>query len=150
MLAYALSARWMPERTEFLDTATRVADWWLAHVPEDRVAFWDFADPAIPDIERDTSATAIAAASLLKLSELVSDPDLSSRYHDAAQETVRALLEGYLTPTSPDDSRQAGILTEGCYNKHIDLATCNELIWGDYYLFESLQVLAGNLKATGV
>jgi len=150
MLAYALSARWMPERTEFLDTATRVADWWLAHVPEDRVAFWDFADPAIPDIERDTSATAIAAASLLKLSELVSDPDLSSRYHDVAQETVRALLEGYLTPTSPDDSRQAGILTEGCYNKHIDLATCNELIWGDYYLFESLQVLAGNLKATGV
>ncbi len=150
MLAYALSARWMPERTEFLDTATRVADWWLEHVPEDRVAFWDFADPAIPDVERDTSATAIAAASLLKLSELVTDPDLGSRYHDAAQETVRVLLEGYLTPTSPDDSRQPGILTEGCYNKHIDLATRNELIWGDYYLFESLQVLAGNLEATGV
>ena len=108
MLAYTLSARWMPERTEFLDPAKQVADWWLDHVPEDRVAFWDFADPDIPDVERDTSATAIAAASLLKLSELVPDDDLSSRYHGAAQETVRTLVEDYLTPTGPDDSRMQG------------------------------------------
>ena len=150
MLAYTLSARWMPEHNEFLRTAKQVADWWLEHVPEDRVAFWDFADPDIPNVERDTSATAIAAASLLKLSELVPDDDLKSRYHGAAQETVRALVEDYLTPTGPDDSRIAGILTEGCYNKHIDLATKNELIWGDYYLFEALHVLAGNIKATEV
>src|ERR687894_1311979 len=117
MLAYALSARWMPEHKEFLETAVRVADWWLEHVPEDRIAFWDFADPAIPEVERDTSATAIAAASLLKLAELVQDGVLEARYHSAAQGTVRALLEGYLTPTGPGDERVPGILTEGCYNK---------------------------------
>jgi unsaturated chondroitin disaccharide hydrolase len=147
MLAYALSARWMPEHEEFLETAVRVADWWLEHVPEDRVAFWDFADPGIPDVERDTSATAIAAASLLKVAELVQDDSLKSRYRDAARETVRALVEGYLTPTGPDDPRIPGILTEGCYNKHIELATENELIWGDYYLFEALQVLDGKVTA---
>ena len=150
MLAYALSARWMPEHEGFLETAVRVADWWLEHVPEDRVAFWDFADPGIPDVERDTSATAIAAASLLKLSELVGDDGLRSRYRDAAEETVQALVEGYLTPTRSDDPRVPGILTEGCYNKHINLATKNELIWGDYYLFEALQVLDGKIKATEV
>jgi unsaturated chondroitin disaccharide hydrolase len=150
MLAFTLSARWMPEHEECLKTALRVADWWLEHVPQDRVAFWDFADPAIPEVERDTSATAIAAASLLKLSELVPDGDLKSRYEGAARGTVRALAEGYLTPAAPDDSRVPGILTEGCYNKHIDLATKSELIWGDYYLFEALQVLAGNIKATEV
>jgi unsaturated chondroitin disaccharide hydrolase len=150
MLAYTLSACWMPEHKEFLKTATRVADWWLEHVPGDRVAFWDFADPDITNVERDTSATVIAAASLLKLSELVPDDDLKSRYQGAAQETVWALVEGYLTPAGPDDLRIPGILTEGCYNKHIDLATKSELIWGDYYLFEALQVLAGNTKATEV
>ena len=150
MLAYTLSARWMTEHDEFLETASRVADWWLDHVPKDKVAFWDFADPNIPDVERDTSATAIAAASLLKLSELVGDEDLKTRYHNAARETVRALVEGYLTPTRPDDSRTPGILTEGCYNKHIDLATRNELIWGDYYLFEALQVLDGRVAATEI
>lgn len=150
MLAYALSARWMPQYEEFIETAIRVSDWWLEHVPEDRVAFWDFADPGIPNVERDTSATAIAAASLLKLSELVSDDDLKSRYRDAAQETVRVLVEDYLAPTGPNDSRPTGILTEGCYNKRIDLATRNELIWGDYYLFEALQVLDGKINATDV
>jgi unsaturated chondroitin disaccharide hydrolase len=150
MLAYTLSARWMPEHEQFLETAIRVADWWLEHVPDDGVAFWDFADPSIPDVERDTSATAIAAASLLKLSELVPDGVLEARYYSAAQGTVRTLLEGYLTPTGPGDERVPGILTEGCYNKHIDLATRNELIWGDYYLFEALQVLAGEIAATEV
>jgi unsaturated chondroitin disaccharide hydrolase len=150
MLAYALSARWMPEREEFLGTAVRLADWWLEHVPEDRVAFWDFADPSIPNVERDTSATAIAAASLLKLSELVQDDGSSSRYREAAEETIRALVEGYLTPAEPDDHRVPGILTEGCYNKHINLATKNELIWGDYYLFEALQILDGKVTATEV
>jgi unsaturated chondroitin disaccharide hydrolase len=150
MLAYTLSARWMPEHEEFLKTAVRVAQWWLEHVPEDRVAFWDFADPGIPEVERDTSATAIAAASLLKLGELVAEDDLKSRYRDAAHKTVRALVKGYLTPTGPHDPRVPGILTEGCYNKHIDLATKSELIWGDYYLFEALQVLAGNVKATEI
>jgi unsaturated chondroitin disaccharide hydrolase len=150
MLAYALSARWMPEHEAFLEIAIRVADWWVEHVPEDMVAFWDFADPGIPDVERDTSATAIAAASLLKLGELVPDGDLKSRYHDAARETVRTLVEDYLTPTGPGDSRTPGILTEGCYNKHIDLAIRNELIWGDYYLFEALQVLDGKIRATEI
>jgi unsaturated chondroitin disaccharide hydrolase len=150
MLAYTLSAHWMPECEEFLETAVRVADWWLEHIPEDRVAFWDFADPGIPDVERDTSATAIAAASLLKLAQLVQDDGLKSRYRDAARETVRALVEGYLTPTGPDDQRVPGILTEGCYNKHIELATRDELIWGDYYLFEALQVLDGKITATEV
>jgi len=150
MLAYALSARWMPERGEFLETARRVANWWLEHVPEDRVAFWDFADPGIPEVERDTSATAIAAASLLKLAELVQDDGLKARYRDAARETARALVEGYLTPVGSDDPRVPGILIEGCYNKHISLATKNELIWGDYYLFEALQVLAEKIEATEV
>ena len=150
MLAYTLSARWMPEYEEFLETALRTADWWLDYVPEDGVAFWDFGDPNIPDTERDTSATAIAAASLLKLGELVSDGDLKARYQHAARATVRALVQGYLTPTGPRDSRVPGILTEGCYNKHINLATRHELIWGDYYLFEALQVLHERVAATEI
>ena len=46
-----------------LDVAMRTADWWMAHAPSDRAAFWDFDDPEIPETNRDTSATAIVAAS---------------------------------------------------------------------------------------
>ena len=37
------------------------------------------------------------------------------------------------------------MLTGGCYNYRINLGTNNELIWGSYYLFESLCALAGRL-----
>jgi len=136
IVGYTLMHQWTKDR-EFLDVATRTADWWLAHVPTDRVAFWDFDDPAIPETNRDTSATAIVAASLLKLGALL--PDQRGRvYAEAGTATVRALVERYL------DGR--GILSHGCYNKRLKLATEHELIWGSYYLMEALAVLTGKLE----
>lgn len=136
MVGYALMHHWTRER-EFLDVATRTADWWLAHAPGDRVAFWDFDAPEAPETNRDTSGTAIAAAALLKLAALTPDETRRARYRAAAEATVTALVERYL------DER--GILSHGCYSKRIDLATQNELIWGSYYLFEALHVLSGAL-----
>ncbi|MDR6775390.1 glycoside hydrolase family 88 protein [Azospirillum sp. BE72] len=129
--------------TEFRADAVRVADWWLANIPADGVAFWDFDDPAIPATERDSSATAIGAAALLKLAALI--PEHRERYEAAARKSVDALVNGYLTPTAPGDARQPGILTEGCFNKRNGAATAHELIWGDYFLFEALLALEGDL-----
>ena len=62
-----------PGETRWLQAAERGADWWIAHVPSDCVAFWDFDDPRIPEIERDTAATAAMACAMLKLAALA-DP----------------------------------------------------------------------------
>ncbi len=43
-----------------------------------------------------------------------------------------------------------GGLWEGCYNKRVNLATKNELIWGSYYLYECLNVLAGHLDPSRI
>lgn len=134
IVGYTLMYQWTRDR-EFLQVATRTADWWLAHAPADRVAFWDFDDPAIPHTTRDTSATAIVAAALLKLGALVPD---GRRYTDVGAATAAALAERYL------DDR--GILSHGCYNKRLSLATEHELIWGSYYLMEALAVLDGKLE----
>jgi unsaturated chondroitin disaccharide hydrolase len=149
MLGYSLAARWVPERPEFLAAARRVSDWWLDHVPPDLAAYWDFDAPQGPPTKRDTSGTAVAAASLLKLSRLL-PPEEGHRYREAAERTVRALIEVYLTPVGPEDGRPPGILTKGCYNHRIGLATENELIWGSYYLYESLHVLTGQLEPTKI
>jgi unsaturated chondroitin disaccharide hydrolase len=130
--------------------AMRGADWWLAHAPTDRVAFWDFDDPAIPHTERDTAATAIATAALLKLSRVAPTDADRTRYREGAETTARALVERYLTPTRPGDRRVPGILTEACFNKRADArpqdaANRCEFIVGSYYLFESLLGLAGRL-----
>jgi unsaturated chondroitin disaccharide hydrolase len=149
MLGYAIAAATEEQEPVFLATAQRTADWWLAHVPEDRVAYWDFDVAVDPQTPRDTSGTAIAAAALLKLAALVEDERQRSRYRLAAEETVAALIARHLTPAAAADA-PPGILTDGCYNQRIGLATSNELIWGSYYLYEALHVLAGHVSPTAV
>jgi len=138
------------QREAWLAAAVRGAEWWLAHVPADRVAFWDFDDPAIPNTERDTAATAIATAALLRLGRLAPSEAERARWRGAAEATARALVEGYLTPTRPGDRRVPGMLTEACFNKRVDArpqdrANRCEFIVGSYYLFESLLALAGRV-----
>jgi unsaturated chondroitin disaccharide hydrolase len=150
LVGYTLSALWMPEEPRFLETAERIADWWIDNVPEDRVAFWDFGDPAIPDTYRDTSATAIAAASLLKLAGLTSDPERAARYEREGTRTVRALVERHLTPVGADDAQAPGSLIDACYHPTIGHAVRCEAVWADYYLFEALTVLGGLLPRSRI
>jgi len=111
MVGYALMHHWTRER-DFLEVATRTADWWLSHAPADRIAFWDFDAPAAPETKRDTSGTAIAAAALLKLAALSPDEATRGRYRAAAEATVTALVERYLdergsSPTAATTSGSA-------------------------------------------
>jgi unsaturated chondroitin disaccharide hydrolase len=144
-----------PSHPAWLAAAMRGADWWLTHVPSDHVAFWDFDDPAIPKTERDTAATAIALAALLKLGRVATPESRRVRYREAAEATARALLDRYLTPTHAGDRRVPGMLTEACFNRRPDArpqdkVTRCEFIVGSYYLFESLLCLDGRLDPVRV
>jgi unsaturated chondroitin disaccharide hydrolase len=136
----------------WLQAAERGADWWMAHVPTDRVAFWDFDDPAAPNTERDTAATAIATAALLRLSSVATNAK-RGKYRAFAEETARSLVDRHLTPTHPGDPRVRGMLANACFNKRpdarqLDAGTNCEFIVGDYYFFESLLSLAGKVDPT--
>ena len=136
ILGWTLAAQWTGDLS-FLEPAERAADWWLLHLPSDHVAYWDFDDPAIPNTNRDTSATAIASAAMIKLAALSRLPAKGDLYRQAAKASVSALVANYLGAE--------GGLWQGCYNKRIGLAVANELIWGSYYLYEALHALAGLL-----
>lgn len=153
MLYSAMAFVRAPSETRWLERSMAAADWWLAHVPGDRVAFWDFDDPAIPATERDTAATSITCAALLKLADVAADARSRARYRDAAEQTARALVRGYLTPTAREDARPRGMLVGGCFNKRPDsrpqdAALNAELVFGSYFLFESLQMLTGVVEPT--
>ncbi len=127
----------------------------MAHVPADHVAFWDFDDPAIPHTERDTAATAIAAAGLLKLGTLAPTESKRAEYRRFAEATVEGLVTRYLAPTHAGDRRPVGMLTESCFNKRADARPQDavhrcEFIVGSYYLFEALLGLAGAIDPTRV
>ena len=55
---------------KYLDFAQKIADYYLNHpnLPSDKIPYWDFHAPNIPNEERDASAGAITASALLELS----------------------------------------------------------------------------------
>lgn len=140
---------------QWLADSMRAADWWLAHVPADGVAYWDFDDPAIPNAPRDTAATTIACAALLRLAEHAPEAADRQRYRQGALQAIDTLLARCLigmTPESKDvDGPTAGMLVGGCFNNRPDSraqdrVTFAELIFGSYFLLECLAILLGSLR----
>ncbi|MBD3290835.1 glucuronyl hydrolase [candidate division KSB1 bacterium] len=123
------------EDERFLETAQKMADYFIDHLPEDFVPYWDFNAPNIPDEERDTSAGAIAASALLELSELSADQQKKLFYRYTAENILRSLCQ---KPYLAKGTDSAAVLLHGVGNKpggkQIDVA----LIYGDYYLIEAL------------
>ena len=75
---------------KYLDFAQKVTDVYLERLPEDKVPYWDFSAPGIPDAPRDASAAAVVASALLELSTYLPN-GTGKRYKDAAIEMLASL-----------------------------------------------------------
>lgn len=80
----------------FLDVARRVCRWFVDHLPEDHIPFYDFADPQTPHVPRDSCSATIAANALLRLARL--DPASTSWAQPAGDAIIDELLASYLSP----------------------------------------------------
>ena len=77
---------------KYLEQAKKIANFLLNHpnLPADKIPYWDFDAPNIPDAPRDASAGAILASALIELSGYV-DPALAKTYLDVAETQIRTL-----------------------------------------------------------
>jgi unsaturated chondroitin disaccharide hydrolase len=120
----------------FLDAATRLAEYTLARLPADSVAYWDYMAPLTPAEPRDSSAAAITASALLELSARTPSVERKVRYREAALDILRSLAAApYLASGSPS----AGILLHGVGSKPAGTEVDVSLIYGDYYFLEALR-----------
>jgi unsaturated chondroitin disaccharide hydrolase len=115
----------------FFDTARKVADWFLAHLPADAVPFWDFRSPLLPRDMRDSSAGAIAACGLLDLAGVTGE----DRYREGGLRILRTLCRDYTTFPIPTHE---AILLHGTGNKPRNNEVDVSLVYGDYYFIEAL------------
>ncbi|BCY07108.1 glycoside hydrolase family 88 protein [Actinoplanes sp. L3-i22] len=97
----------------FLAAAQRCAD----HFPADDVPYWDLS---LVDVERDSSAAAIAVCGLLALGR-----------RDAAGTVLGSLISDY---TSPGNA----LLRHGVYDKPKGIGVDEGTLWGDYFYLEAL------------
>ena len=126
----------------FVVPARELADAWVARVPTDAAVAWDLDDPAGEAALRDTSAAAIAAAALLKIGRCAPGGE---DYERQAREIASTLVAGHLTAADPP-----GRLLDGCYNGRKGFATDAELIWGTYFLLETLLAICGTVDPTSI
>ncbi len=115
-------------REEFADASRKMAGYFLEHLPNDGVPFYDFLDPAIPNTTKDASASAVAASGLIELYELTGE----ERWMEAAGMLLLALSE----PEYLDDSGQmSSLLMRGTIHRG---DAERGLIYADYYFLEAL------------
>jgi unsaturated chondroitin disaccharide hydrolase len=117
---------------EFLETAMRLADYFLGHLPEDHVSAWDFQS----DIRlRDVSATCITASALFELVRYVMNDSLREHYRREAEAMLTSLCcAPYFT---------AGIGTSCLLDhsvQHLPAQSNVDVpsIFADYYFLEAL------------
>ncbi len=127
------------QKSDYLDTAVRMAIFFLKHLPEDDVSYWDFDASIKPDTKRDSSAAAITACGILELLEhLPADHPKRTYLQEGVDRMMRSLVANYSTMNEPDAQ---GLLNRGSYNVRKGVSPDDPVIWGDYYYLEALMRL---------
>lgn len=123
------------QREDFLRFAERIAGFLLNHpnLPDDKIPYWDYDAPDIPDEPRDASAAAIMASALYELSLYSSSGEA---YRESADTILKSLTsEKYLARKGEN----LNFLLQHCVgakplNKEVDVP----LNYADYYFLEAL------------
>lgn len=125
---------------QYLQQARRIADFLLHHprMPKDKVPYWDYDAPDIPNAKRDASAASIMASALVELSQL-DFSDKASKWLSFAEEQLRSLSsKEYLA----EKGEIGGFIIKhsvGHFKAKDEVDV--PLTYGDYYYVEALMRL---------
>jgi unsaturated chondroitin disaccharide hydrolase len=115
----------------YLQQAQKIADYILSRLPANKIPYWDYDAPGIPNEPMDASAAAITASALYELSVYAD----KKKYRKTADELLQKLCAGYL---SPANQNSGFILLHSTGHKPAKSEIDVPLIYADYYFMESL------------
>ncbi len=121
----------------YLNTARNIASFMLtnANLPKDKVPYWDFDAPDIPNALRDASAAAITASALLELSQYVERVE-STSYLTVAEQIIVTLSNS--TYFAAPGTNGGFILQHGVGHKPAGTEVDVPLTYADYYFIEAM------------
>ncbi len=121
-----------------------VADYFIAHLPEDLVPYWDFDFDTGSDEPRDSSSGVIAVCGMLEMSARLPKVE-ARRYTDSARKILKAITDMCAVT---DSGVSNGLLLHGTYARKTPTNSCRNggvdecCAWGDYFYMEALTRLA--------
>lgn len=129
------------KRQEYIEIFKGVTDYYLRHLPEDLVPFWDleFGD-GDDDQPRDSSSASIAACGMLEMAKYM-EPEDAAYYTGIAKKFMKSVKDHYAVK---DFETSNGLVLHSTYSNHSPYNTCNHYgvdecnIWGDYFYMEAL------------
>lgn len=124
-------------KQEYLDTAKRIAHYFIANIPENGLIPVDFRQPKSPFIE-DSTAAAIAACGLIEISKNVTELE-KDMYLNAALKLLKELYKNRCNWSKENDC-----ILEKCTGAYHDKNHEFNIIYGDYYFIEAIFKLKGN------
>ncbi|WP_077609550.1 glycoside hydrolase family 88 protein [Clostridium sp. Marseille-P2415] len=119
------------KKQEYLDTACRIAEYYLDHIPEIGLIPIDFCQPETCTWE-DSSAAAVAASGLLELAVFVKGEE-KDRYEAAAVRLLKTLAEKRCR-WEPDMDH----FLEKCSASYKEPVHEYPIIYGDFYFIEAI------------
>lgn len=117
-----------------------MTDYFLTHLPENLVPYWDFIFEDGSGEPWDSSASAIAVCGILEMCRFLPEAE-AAPYLAAAKRLIKALTD-LCAVTSPESSN--GQLLHGVYGKKTPYNDCIDHgidecnLWGDYFYVEAL------------
>ena len=123
---------------KYLDMANNVASFLLTHpnLPADKIPYWDFNAPEIPNALRDASAGSIIASALLELSKYA-DKQKSKEYISTAETIIQTLSSDQYKAAAGTNG--GFILMHGVGHKPAGTEVDVPLTYGDYYFVEAMR-----------
>ncbi len=130
---------------KYLDQANNIANFILTNptLPEDKVPFWDFDAPEIPNEPRDVSAAGIIASALYELSTYT--PEKAAEYKAVADLMLETISEKFLAEAGGD---YGFITTESTGSRPLKSEIAVPINYADYYFAEAL-IRKDRLEKTG-
>jgi len=115
--------------------ARRCADYFLDHLPQDSVAYWDLVFNDGSSQQRDSSAAAIAICGLQEMARWLPEGTQRQRYQKAAGSILDSLVTDY-TPSAESGSN--ALLLHSVYDMPKSIGVDEGCLWGDYFYMEAL------------
>lgn len=128
------------KREEYITLFKRVTAYFMEHLPQDMIPFWDLCFTDGDDQPRDSSSAAIAACGMLEMANYMDTEDAADSI-ETAKKLMKSLYDGYAVKTSESSN---GLVLHSTYSNHSPYNTCNHYgvdecnSWGDYFYMEAL------------